>query len=398
MKKITLRKQMFMLLLMIAGYATAQNPAITELYGRYTFSGDCMLQNATVPAETDYEVALLPGDADGQVKIQGIMGYSGAVNLVYDQENGTLTSPMVDLGDGNPIFPGGMLCGTYMTYYMAMQMTPASFTVAVQDGNIVLTSTDVFMVAIADPDAELTEEEEEEGALAMYAPGVTLTKTAVNKPISEVTGTYNLTSDYIDFMLIDGASENFQLTVTEKDGAENTLVLNGLFGMENASVEAQYMPESGLIVMPMETEMPNGMYFGFSPESQEEQGMKNYNDQPVFFAADNTLSSPSFFILDNGVDEEMEMPLLFTFLRATATKVIEGGSSIHTQTAAGRLNISAQKNTLSVESAEATDIRVFNAQGAAVGTAHASAATFNGLPAGIYIVKAGERCLKIAVK
>ena len=73
-------------------------PSVKDLYGRYKFSGECsyvdmvsgVAGEAPVPATTDYNMAVLPGESENEVKVLGFFGYGGGVTLTYNQEDGTL--------------------------------------------------------------------------------------------------------------------------------------------------------------------------------------------------------------------------------------------------------------------------------------------------------------------
>ena len=74
-------------------------PSVKDLYGRYKFSGECSYVDmvsgaageAPVPATTDYNMAVLPGESENEVKVLGFFGYGGGVTLTYNQEDGTLS-------------------------------------------------------------------------------------------------------------------------------------------------------------------------------------------------------------------------------------------------------------------------------------------------------------------
>ncbi len=386
MKNLTLRAQIVILLLFAVHFADAQNPAITDLYGRYMFNGECTLADvATIPAENNYYVAILPGDGENEVKLLGMMGYSGASVLVYNQEEGTLKSK---IPGSETKFPGSILCGTFYTSYMAVQLTAMDLTVSGNGNSIILTSNADFNARISDPDAKASY------SLAGYSAGFTLTKETRNKTIEDITGTYDFVSDYLDFALVDEADLVFPFTIRSKEGTNDTVILKGFFGIKDVTIEAEFYPEAGLIVLPIRAALPNNMYFGVRPENT--QGMFNYNAQPIFFVEDGQLTTPSFFILDNGADDVLTMPLMFTFLAGNAKKV-SGSTGIRTLSA-GSMDITAQPGALRITVPEATDIRIYNAQGTIVAAAYDDTVSANGLPAGIYLVKAGDRSTKVIVK
>ena len=57
-------------------------PSVKDLYGRYKFSGECSYVDmasgaageAPVPAITDYNMAVLPGESEHEVKVLGFFG------------------------------------------------------------------------------------------------------------------------------------------------------------------------------------------------------------------------------------------------------------------------------------------------------------------------------------
>lgn len=392
MKKTTFSNpmQLFTLLLMTFGCVlptfAAENPDITSLYGRYRFSGACTLTDAIVPAETDYDVVLLPGDNDNEVKIQGLFGYCGPSVFVYNQEKGILGNPATAEGEYM-----AYLCAEMFTGYMAVQANPVNLSVTDNGNGLTLSTTEALFVSVADPDNE----DAPEGGMAAYMEGFTLTKVTSNKTLSDVIGTYTFSSPRVDFPFVEDASENFTLTVQQKEGSENTLLLNGLFGLEGATVEGEFMPESGVILLPESAPLANGMYFGYSPTSIEELGMPNFNGQPFFLVEEGKLTTPSYFNLDNGFDMEMEMPLMFAFRTGTAVK--ENGNSIQTATSE-HAKVTATAGALHIEATAATDITVYNLQGATVSSAHAAHVSVNGLPTGLYVVKVGDHSVKVIVK
>ena len=373
-----------------AGTAVKENgnsyPDLTALYGRYRLSGTCTLTDAIVPAETGYDVVLLPGDNDNEVKIQGLFGYCGPSVFVYNQEEGTLGNPATDEGEYM-----AYLCAEMFTGYMAVQANPVNLAVTDNGNGLTLSTNEALYVSVADPDNE----DAPEGGMAAYMEGFTLTKVTSNKTLSDVIGTYTFSSPRVDFPLVEEASENFTLTVQQKEGSENTLLLSGWFGLEGATVEGEFMPESGVIVLPESAPLANGMYFGYSPTSVEELGMPNFNGQPFFLVEEGQLTTPSYFNLDNGFDMEMEMPLMFAFRSGTAVK--ENGNSIQTATSE-HAKVTATAGALHIEATAATDIIVYNLQGATVSSTHAAHASVNGLPAGLYVVKVGDHSVKVIVK
>ena len=66
-------------------------PSVKDLYGRYKFSGECSYVDmvsgaageAPVPATTGYNMAVLPGESENEVKVLGFFGYGGGVTLTY---------------------------------------------------------------------------------------------------------------------------------------------------------------------------------------------------------------------------------------------------------------------------------------------------------------------------
>ena len=89
---------LFVVSLGIEMVSAAGFPSVKELYGRYKFSGECSYVDmvsgaageAPDPATTGYNMAVLPGESENELKVLGFFGYGGGVTLTYNQEDGTL--------------------------------------------------------------------------------------------------------------------------------------------------------------------------------------------------------------------------------------------------------------------------------------------------------------------
>ena len=375
----------------------AENPSVEELYGRYTFKGDFQgdfMDGAGSPVEapfhatTDYDMVILPGSNKNEVQMLGFFCSGGVVTLTYNREEGTLKAAVPEVcftmagtlmltASGEwPDYPEGQPENLEFSYSVSKS----------QDGGIVVKADNAL--------ENVTYMDMAGGVMgaASYAAGYTLTKNDVAFDIANVGGTYEFVADYVDGMnLLPDASEWFDLNVVASAADEGMVELDGWFGFSNTKVEAKYYADGGILVLPHDAKLDNGMYFGLQPA---EDGGYNPNPAPFFFVGDGKMSSYSYFTLYGGFDEVMEMALSFSVVGGTATGKGESVDGYR----AGRVKVYATDGAIRVEGADDAGIRVYDAQGMAVASAEGETAVFNGLKSGLYLVKASGRTVKVVVK
>ncbi|MCD8318175.1 MAG: T9SS type A sorting domain-containing protein [Paraprevotella sp.] len=378
------------ILLGVQNLSAQDFPSVDQLYGRYTFHGECAYDDMSggesdeipVPATTDYNMAVLPGDNAGEVKVLGFFGYGGGVTLNYNQEDGTLTGNVSTV----------VFCMTNSLMAVAdgsaSDGVDFSFKVSEQDGNIVLTAQNAL--------TDVTLMDYNTGAMGMlsYSAGYTLTQNNETYPLSDVAGVYDFVSNTVDNNTLVDATENFKLTVADAttEGGEPTVTLDGWFGIENTSVTAShYYEKGGILVLPHDTLLANGLCFGAQPE---EAGGYNPNEAPYFFVEKDKLVSPGYIVLDNGFDEVMEMSVQMAVVGGQAVK---NGSHVNSVLTSG-VAVTPGFGTISVVAAASTKIQVYDVQGAEVAATQGTTAEFNGLQAGLYLVKVGGKAVKVLVK
>lgn len=355
-------------------------PALSELIGRYRLTGECTVdEGMQVPATTDYDVAIFPGSEEGTVQINGLLGYGGGIVASYDSETGALTCTQ----------EGAYLCatvdGTYSNgEYVVLDAgmggsLDLNFTVTKGAEGIVISTTSPLSAILM-----------LQGGSAGYANGFTLTKEAVSVPASSVTGTYAFTasSDVIS-NLIDDAEENFTLTIA--DAGNGKLTVSGLFGLSEATVEATYYEEGGLIVLPFQAQFTDELFMG----NDEDNGIMSFEPAPYFFVNGNELTSPSSFILRGGIDWDMFLPLDFSFIGGRAVK--KGANAIASVVGEQSARIVVEGGVLTVTTPVAGTIVVYDVQGRVVASATGTTASFSSLPTGLYVVKAGTTSRKVVL-
>lgn len=367
-------------------------PSVKELYGRYKFSGECSFvgmdgaaAEAPVPATTDYNMAVLPGERENEVKVLGFFGYGGGVTLTYNQEDGTLkgeTPTVIFLMASTTIVLAdkGETEETFVFNYQVSE----------KDGKIQITAQNALEdVTFMDMETSKTNM-----GILSYASGYTMTKEEVSYDLSDVVGEYDFKSAKIINNMLADASENFKLKITENTSGTGLPAVNvgNWFGMENTDVPAEFYADGGILVLAHDMKLDNGMCFGQQPA---EEGGYNPNEAPFFFVEKDKLVTPGRLVLDNGIDMEMEgMPLQME---------VVGGEAVKTASHIGsrcikEVKIYGSDGSIRVDGLEDAEIRVFDAQGMLVASAHGATAAFNGLKPGLYLVKAGSQTAKVVVK
>lgn len=349
-------------------------PTSDELIGRYHFSGKCSVEAPSIPAVNDYDVIILPAEGENNLYVCGLFGFGGGMLTTYNPEDGTLTCNT-----------DGYLCSnvdmysTYTGYWFMYSCTESPCIMEVKNDNgIILTAT----TGLTGMDL-----------LAMqnitYEAGFALTKKSVNFPIEELAGSYDFKSTsgaIINF--IEDAKSDFTIDITAI--GEDKVNIQGLFGFDDA-IEATYMKESGIILFPHNYTFSNEMIMG----DDEKNGLVNYEQYPYFLVNDGALETPSSFVLNNGIDEVLEMPIQFSFTGGTA---VNTNSDAVKSISSNDVNISVCNGTINVAVPEKENITVYSVQGTKVGSINGQNASFSNLTPGLYIVSAGKTNVKVNVR
>lgn len=349
-------------------------PTSDELIGRYHFSGKCSVEAPSIPAVNDYDVIILPAEGENNLYVCGLFGFGGGMLTTYNPEDGTLTCNT-----------DGYLCSnvdmysTYTGYWFMYSCTESPCIMEVKNDNgIILTAT----TGLTGMDL-----------LAMqnitYEAGFALTKKSVNFPIEELAGSYDFKSTsgaIINF--IEDAKFDFTIDITAI--GEDKVNIQGLFGFDDA-IEATYMKESGIILLPHNYTFSNEMIMG----DDEKNGLVNYEQYPYFLVNDGALETPSSFVLNNGIDEVLEMPIQFSFTGGTA---VNTNSDAVKSISSNDVNISVCNGTINVAVPEKENITVYSVQGTKVGSINGQNASFSNLTPGLYIVSAGKTNVKVNVR
>jgi hypothetical protein len=377
---------LFVVSLGIEMVSAAGFPSVKELYGRYKFSGECsyvdMVSGAAVPATTGYNMAVLPGESENELKVLGFFGYGGGVTLTYNQEDGTLKgeTPTAVFMMGMNLMVVADAASTGGTVVFNYQVTE-------KDGKIEITAQNAL--------ENVTIMDMEDGIMGMlsYASAYTMTKEDISYNLSDVIGEYDFASTRVDNNLLADASENFKLKITgnTSETVPSGVSVGNWFGVENTEVAAEFYADGGILVLPHDVKLANGMCFGAQPE---EEGGYNPNEASFFFVEKDKLVTPGYLVLDNGFDEVMEMPLQMAVIGGEAVKTGSGISSRCIKD----VKIYSSDGSIRVEGLESAEISVFDAQGMLVSSVHGATAAFGGLKSGLYLVKVGSQTAKVVVK
>ena len=320
---------------------------------------------APVPA-TDYNMIVLPGENENEVKLLGFFGYGNGVTLNYDAATGVLSG-------STPTVIFFMTGSAMVTADMAATggTVDFSYQVGEEDGKIVLTAQNAL--------SDVTYMDMLVGAMGSlsYAAGYTLTKEDVTAEVNDVAGTYEFTSSVVDMNTIMEGSDIFDLNVTV-DGDGN-VAFDNWFGIADTKVTGTFYAEGGIIVLPHDVQLTNGMYFG---QGDPELGGYNPNEA--------VLVTPGYVLLDNGMDETIMLPLQYATIGGEAVKKSVG---IAGTVAEGDTGIVVADGVIYVENGEA--VAVYNLQGMKVAE---GTSQIDGLKPGVYVVKAGGRTAKVALK
>lgn len=395
MRKTTLGFKAFLIALFFVSLAVdmvsaAGFPSVKDLYGRYKFNGECTYIDmsaqeqgeAPVPATTGYSMAVLPGEHENEVKVLGFFGYGGGVTLTYNQEDGTLKGETPTV-----VFVMGMNLMVVADAEYRGETVVFDYQVTEEDGKIRFTAQNAL------EDVSVMDMENSAMGTLAYAAGYTLTKENVSYDLGDVLGEYDFTAARVDNNFLADAFEDFKLKVTGNlsEVVPPTVTLGNWFGVENTDVTAEFYADGGILVLPHDMKLANGMYFGQQPA---DEGGYNPNEVPFFFVEKDKLVVPGYLVLDNGFDEVMEMPLQMSVVGGEAVKA---GSSISSRCIKG-VKIYSSDGSIRVDGLEDAEISVFDAQGMLVASAHGATAAFNGLKSGLYLVKFGNQTTKVVVK
>lgn len=381
---------LFVVSLGIEMVSAAGFPSVKELYGRYKFSGECSYVDmvseaageAPVPATTGYNMAVLPGESENELKVLGFFGYGGGVTLTYNQEDGTLKgeTPTAVFMMGMNLMVVADAASTGGTVVFNYQVTE-------KDGKIEITAQNAL--------ENVTIMDMEDGIMGVlsYASAYTMTKEDISYNLSDVIGEYDFASTRVDNNLWADASENFKLKITgnTSETVPSGVSVGNWFGVENTEVAAEFYADGGILVLPHDVKLANGMCFGAQPE---EEGGYNPNEASFFFVEKDKLVTPGYLVLDNGFDEMMEMPLQMAVIGGEAVKTGSGISSRCIKD----VKIYSSDGSIRVEGLESAEISVFDAQGMLVSSVHGATAAFGGLKSGLYLVKVGSQTAKVVVK
>ena len=362
---------LFVVSLGIEMVSAAGFPSVKELYGRYKFSGECSYVDmvsgaageAPVPATTGYNMAVLPGESENELKVLGFFGYGGGVTLTYNQEDGTLKgeTPTAVFMMGMNLMVVADAASTGGTVVFNYQVTE-------KDGKIEITAQNAL--------ENVTIMDMEDGIMGMlsYASAYTMTKEDISYNLSDVIGEYDFASTRVDNNLLADASENFKLKITgnTSETVPSGVSVGNWFGVENTEVAAEFYADGGILVLPHDVKLANGMCFGAQPE---EEGGYNPNEASFFFVEKDKLVTPGYLVLDN----------------------VKTGSGISSRCIKD-VKIYSSDGSIRVEGLESAEISVFDAQGMLVSSVHGATAAFGGLKSGLYLVKVGSQTAKVVVK
>lgn len=327
-------------------------------------------------------MAVLPGESENEVKVLGFFGYGGGVTLTYNQEDGTLKGETP-----TAVFVMGMNLMVVADAASTGGTVVFNYQVAEKDGKIQITAQNAL------EDVTIMDMENEVMGMLSYASAYTMTKEEVSYNLSDVIGEYDFASTRVDNNLLADASENFKLKITgnTSETVPSGVSVGNWFGVENTEVAAEFYADGGILVLPHDVKLANGMCFGAQPE---EEGGYNPNEASFFFVEKDKLVTPGYLVLDNGFDEVMEMPLQMAVIGGEAVKTGSGISSRCIKD----VKIYSSDGSIRVEGLESAEISVFDAQGMLVSSVHGATAAFGGLKSGLYLVKVGSQTAKVVVK
>ena len=391
MKNFTLNLRLaggMLLALLLGVQSVSAAPAIEELYGRYRFSGEYSAVDMmtgepiefALPGTTGYEMVVLPGENENEVQVLGFFGYGGGVTLAYDAQTGTLEGGAQEVlfcqGNGSLIVAVTAPRDPSTDGYVGT--VDFKFNVGMVDDKIVLTSENALS------DVQYMNYMTYEMGVMSYASGYTLTKEDVTADLSSLAGTYEFTSQVVDMNTLVDASDIFDLEVSVSG---DKVSLDNWFGVSETAVEATYYEDGGILVLPHDMALSNGMYFG-----QDPTGFPNGNAAPYLLVNGDKLVLPGYVSLNNGTEDmgEMLMPIQYAVIGGEAVKA---GAGIAGTVAEGDNGIRVADGAICV--ADGAAVAVYDMQGMKVAE---GVSRIDGLKAGLYIVKAGDHTAKVVLK
>lgn len=367
-------------------------PSVKDLYGRYTFKGELQstLGDGLVIPDSGYDMVVLPGATENEVKILGFFGFGNGIIAKYDADAGTLT------------------CTQEAAYLSAnldmMSMAGAMVTLdGGEDGSlgyVYKVSNKDGIVFTAEKPMEASYMSYEGGGVMGtlgYAAGYTLTKQTKSVPTSSATGDYAFTGTSVVSTMLSDASEVFDLSV--KSSGEGKVLLSGLFGFAD-EIEADYYEDGGLIVLPSKVAFANACFmasYGSDPEGLYSDLML-VEEAPYFYVENSKLITPCSFYVYGEFDEDFGIRNTFSFTGGEAVK--DGGDIVKSVAdgQAGQAVVYGGEGYIRVDNAGDAGIQVYDMQGMVVDTSEEVSVEFNGLKAGLYIVKVGHSTAKVLVK
>lgn len=386
-----------LLLVLLVGGSTvsaAEYPSLEDLYGRYHFSGEFSSElmdlvtyetvDVSIPATTDYDMVILPDTTANSVRILGFFGYGNGIVAKYDAATGTLTCDQ----------EAAYLCGNM---YLDMSTYEGVGAQVVLDGGLggslgytyTVTEQDGVVQLVASSPMEATYMSYAGNGVMgtlSYAAGYTLTKEDKTVSMSDAVGTYSFSGKEVITPTLADATEVFDLTVS--DAGNGKVTLTGLYGIDE-DVEADYYEDGGVIVLPETHQYSNGLYWG-----QLTMDVMAMEYAPYLYVEDGKLVSPCSFYVYGAYDEMLMGAATLSFLGAEAVK--DDGTGV-ASVLTGDENIYVADGTIYVANADDA-VYVYNLQGVKVAEAAGASVWIDGLQKGIYIVKAGNRAVKVVVR
>lgn len=410
MKRFTLRMYAFAVAVLTAflgatSVSAAAYPTLAELYGRYTFNGTMTSmaeeqgEAAVEPAaRTGYTMVIVPGAEENTVQMLGFCGYGGGLTATYNAETGILNCSQ------NAFFVSGSLnystgegvqavadAGVDIDNDYAPLYFDLNFQVSEQEGRIVIAADDELSITAMTYGAGL------EMDVWTYAVGYTLTKESANVSVESIAGTYKFIGNAPVDASYSDAWEEFDLILAPK--ANGKVGMKGLFDFDD-EIEVDYFADGGILLLPVDFTFSNGAFMGNYEGTDENYGydiVTRPEAAPYILVENGKLTTPSTFTVNGKYNDEQGYTPSFSFCGGEGSKV--GGAGVAGTVAENsNLSIMPLQGGIRVQAAEATQIEVYDVRAVKVAGTVATSADFNGLAAGIYIVKAGGRTAKVIVR
>ncbi len=398
MRKITSRTYAWIVAVLMCSLCASPSfatdyPTLSELFGRYTFSGTFVSANETSGkavqepvARTGYTMIVVPGTEANTVLVQGFFGYGGGLTATYNEAEGKLHCAQ------NAFFACANIdmrsLDGLMVYADAGvgKFFDLNFQVSRQDGQIVITALeDVKFTAMGDERDTWT-----------YASGYTLTRETVNVPVGNIAGTCDFKGNEAIQTSYGEPFEEFELTLTPK--ADGKVTVKGLFDFTEEEIEADYFADGGILLFPRDYIFSNGAFMGSregTPENDFADVVVRQEAAPYMLVEDGKLVTMSSFIVNGKYDGVQSMTPAFSFLGGEGVLKSDGVDDVP---AVGTPVVVSTKGGIRVQVAGVTSIAVYDMRAVKVAEATAASAEFGGLPAGVYVVKVGGQAVKVVVE